>query len=87
MHVGSMFNSLPLEERINKMIGYIPNIQKYFVRTSHTKYYITDLFVKAKEDAIDDDAIYNDAIYNDEMYKILGITKQSLYRQIEERFA
>ncbi|MFV8344642.1 hypothetical protein [Flavobacterium sp. ZB4P13] len=81
LYLANTFNSLSLEERINNMIGYLPEIQKYFVRNSHSKYYLTDLFIKAKE-ATDDD----DAIYKNEMYEAVGIAEQSLYRLIEERF-
>ena len=82
LYLGNKFNSLSLDERINNLIEYIPDIQKYFVRNSHSKYYLTDLFAKAKEASVDDD----EAIYKDEMYEAVGIAEQSLYRLIEERF-
>jgi hypothetical protein len=75
-------STLPsLDERINKLTEYIPEIQKYFVRNSHNKYYLIDLFVKAKEATADDDAIYKE-----EMYEAVRITEQNLYRLIEEKF-
>jgi hypothetical protein len=81
LYSGNKSASLPLEERINTLIEYIPEIQKYFVRNTHNKYYLTDLFVKAKEAADDD------AIHKNEMYEAVGIAEQNLYRLIEERFA
>ncbi|TDE51428.1 hypothetical protein [Flavobacterium sp. GT3P67] len=81
LYSGNTSTSLNLNDRINNLIQYIPEIQKYFVRNSHNKYYLTDLFVKAKEATADDDVIYRN-----EMYKAVGIVEQSLYRLIEERF-
>lgn len=81
LYSGNTSTSLNLNERINNLIEYIPEIQKYFVRNSHNKYYLTDLFVKAKEATADDDVIYKN-----EMFEAVGIAEQSLYRLIEERF-
>lgn len=83
LYLGNKSALQSLDERINNLIEYIPDIQKYFVRNSHSKYYLTDLFTKAKEASINDD----ETIYNDEMYEAVGITEQSLYRLIEERFS
>ncbi|MFY0483312.1 hypothetical protein ACI6PS_11970 [Flavobacterium sp. PLA-1-15] len=75
-------SALPgLEERINNLVAYLPDIQKYFVRTNRNTFYLTDLFAKAKEATADDDTIYKE-----EMYKAVGIAEQSLCRLIEERF-
>ncbi|PRZ23448.1 hypothetical protein [Flavobacterium granuli] len=81
LYVVNTFNSLPLDERINNLIAYVPEIQKYFVRSSPDKYVLTDLFIKAKEIAADDDDIYKN-----EMYQAVRITEQNLFRLIEERF-
>jgi hypothetical protein len=81
LYSGNKSASLSLDERINNLIEYIPDIQKYFVRNSPNKYYLTDLFVKAKEASADDDLISKE-----EMCEAVGITEQSLYRLIEERF-
>ena len=81
LYLGNTSDLLSLEEKINKLVVYIPDIQKYFVRNSPNKYYLTDLFVKAKEASADDDLIYKE-----EMYEAVGITEQSLYRLIEKRF-
>ncbi|TDE01540.1 hypothetical protein [Flavobacterium sandaracinum] len=82
LYCGSKSALLSLDERINNLIEYIPVIQKYFVRNNHNKYYLTDLFVKAKE-ASDDDEV----IYKEEMYEAVGIAEQRLYCLIEERFS
>ena len=81
LYSGNKSTLLSLDERINNLIEYIPDIQKYFVRHSHNKFYLTDLFVKVKEATADDEEIYKE-----EMYEAVGIAEQSLYRLIEERF-
>jgi hypothetical protein len=81
LYLGNKSTLLSLDERINNFIEYNPDIQKYFVRNSHNKFYLTDLFLKAKEASADDEAIYKE-----EMYEAVGITEQSLFRLIEERF-
>jgi hypothetical protein len=82
LYAVNTFISLSLAERINNLTPYIPEIQKYFVKNSRNSYYFTDLFVKAKEAAVNDD----EPIHKDEMYKAVGITEQNLYRLIEDRF-
>ncbi|MBK0371171.1 hypothetical protein [Flavobacterium agrisoli] len=74
-------SGLSLGERITNLIEYVPVIQKYFVRSSYSNYYLTDLFKKAKE-ATDDDEL----IYRDEMYEAVGIAQQKIFHLIEERF-
>lgn len=81
LYLGNKSALLSLDERINNLIEYIPDIQKYFVRHSHNKFYLTDLFVKVKEATADDEEIYKE-----EMYEAVGITEQSLYHLIEKRF-
>jgi hypothetical protein len=81
LYLGNKSALLSLDERINNLIEYIPDIQKYFVRHSYNKFYLTDLFVKVKEATTDDEEIYKE-----EMYEAVGIAEQSLYRLIEERF-
>ena len=80
LYCGNKSASLNLNQRIANLIEYIPVVQKYFVRNSQNKYYLTDLFVKAKEATADDEAIFKE-----EMYEAVGIAEQSLYRLIEER--
>jgi hypothetical protein len=80
LYSGNKPAALGLEERISTLTAYIPEIQKYFVKKSHNKYYLTDLFAKAKAAAADDEAIYEN-----EMYEAVAITEQSLCRLIENR--
>nr|WP_315163329.1 hypothetical protein [uncultured Flavobacterium sp.] len=82
LYLGNKSALLSLDERINNLIEYIPDIQKYFVRNSHSKYYLTDLFTKAKEASADDDVIYIE-----EMYEAVGNAQRSLYFLVEKRFA
>lgn len=80
LYAGNTFHSLPLAERINRLTGYIPEIQKYFVKNGHRKYYLTDLFAKAKEATEEDEALYKE-----EMYVAVGIVEERLYRLVKER--
>lgn len=73
---------LSLDERINNLIQYIPDIQKIFIRTPYNKFYLTDLFTKAKEASADDDIIYKE-----EMYEAVGIAQRNLYCLVEKRLA
>lgn len=82
LYLGSKSALLSLDERINNLIQYIPDIQKYFVRNNRSKFYLTDLFTKAKEASADDDVIYKE-----EMYEAVGIAQRSLYCLIEKRLA
>lgn len=82
LYIGRKSVLQSLDDRINNLIKYIPDIQKYFVRNSHNKYYLTDLFVKAKEASADDDIIYKE-----EMYEAVGIAQKSLYYLVEKRLA
>ena len=81
LYLGNKSALLSLDERINNLIEYIPDIQKCFVRCSHNKFYLTDLFVKVQEATADDEVIYKE-----EMCEAVGIAEQSLYHLIEERF-
>jgi hypothetical protein len=80
LYLGNKSAALGLEERINTLTAYIPEIQKYFVKKSHNKYYLTDLFAKAKEAAAEEEATYKN-----EMQQAIGITEQGLYHLIEKR--
>ncbi|MDA6070671.1 hypothetical protein NJT12_13665 [Flavobacterium sp. AC] len=81
LYRGNKFTSLSLDERISNLIKYIPDIQKYFVKNSRSKYYLIDLFIKAKEAITDDDSIYEN-----EMYEAIAISQHGLCRLIEKRF-
>jgi len=81
LYLLNTFNSLPLAERINNLAAYIPEIQKYFVKNSHSSYYLTELFKKAKEASVND----GEPIHKNEMYEAVGIAEQNLYSLIEDR--
>lgn len=81
LYSGNQLHSLGLDERINNLIEYIPEIQQYFVKNSPSKYYLTDLLAKAKEATANDEAIYK---Y--EMYEAVGIAAQNLFHLVEKRF-
>ncbi len=80
LYSGNKSASLSLDERINNLIQYVPDIQKYFVKNSRNKYYLTDLFVKAKEATADDDLLYKN-----EMYESVAIAEHGLCRLVEKR--
>lgn len=82
LYLGNKSALLSLDDRINNLIQYIPDIQKYFIRTPYNKFYLTDLFTKAKEASADDDLIYKE-----EIYEAVGIAQRSLYCLIEKRLA
>ena len=82
LYIGSKSVLQSLDDRINNIIQYIPDIQKYFIRTPYNKFYLTDLFRKAKE-ASDDD----DVIYKEEMYEAVGIAQRRLSFLVEKRLA
>ena len=80
LYCGNRSALLNLDQRIHNLIDYNAAIQRYFVRKNQYQYYITDLFVKAKQATADDDTIYRD-----EMYEAVEITEQGLYGLIQER--
>jgi hypothetical protein len=80
LYSGNTLKSLSLEERINNLIDYIPEIQKYFVKNSPEKYFLMDLFTKAKEAAADDVSVYEN-----EMFEAVRIAEQNLFHLVEER--
>ena len=80
LYSGNKSAALGLEERISTLTAYIPEIQKYFVKKSHNKYYLVEWFAKAKEAAAEEEEIYKN-----EMHQAVGITEQGLYRLIEKR--
>jgi len=82
LYIGNKSVLQSLDDRINNLIQYIPDIQKYFVRNNRNKFYLTDLFIKAKEASADDDLIYKE-----EIYEAVGIAQRSLYCLIEKRLA
>lgn len=59
-------SDIDLNQRINQLLIYLPELQSYFVKKNPSEYFITELFAKVKK-AIDED----DIIYNIEMFKSL----------------
>lgn len=82
LYLGTKSDSLNLDERINNLIEYIPAIQKYFVRKSRNKFYLTGLLAEAKEASADDEEIYKE-----QMYEAVGIAEQNLFSLIEKRLS
>lgn len=80
LYSGNTLSSLGLNERINNLIEYIPEIQKYFVKSSPSNYYLTNLLEKAKEATADDDLVCQN-----EMYEAVEIAEQNLYHLVERR--
>jgi hypothetical protein len=81
LYSGSKSTLLSLDDRITNLIQYIPDIQKHFVKNSRNRYYLNDLFIKAKKATEDDDSIYEN-----EMYEAVAIAQHGLCRLIEKRF-
>ena len=81
LYTGRNFADLSLDDRINNLIQYIPEIQKIFVKINTNTYFLTTLFTKAKEATADDEALYKN-----EMYESVRGAEQSLYLLIAKRF-
>lgn len=80
LYAGKKSASLNLSERITELIQYIPDIQKYFVKSQKNGYYLADLLLQAKEASSEDDVIYRD-----EMFQAVGTAEQGLFSLIESR--
>lgn len=80
LYLGNKSSSTVVDERINKLIKYIPAVQKYFVKTSKGGYYLTDLFKQAKEASIDEESLYRN-----EMFQAVEKAEESVYGLIGER--
>lgn len=80
LYSGRSLDVMNLDKRITRLTQYIPEIQKYFVKNSHNKYYLTDLIAQAKEATAQDDAIYKS-----EFYEAISIAEQNLYNLVERR--
>jgi hypothetical protein len=81
LYTGNRTSDIDLNQRINKLLVYLPELQSYFVRKNQQEYFITELFTKAKK-AIEGD----DIIYDTEMFESLRIVQDSLFTFIEARF-
>lgn len=80
LYSGRSLDVINLDERITRLTEYIPEIQKYFVKNSQNKYYLTELIIQAKEATTQDDAIYKS-----ELYEAISIAEQNLYNLVEKR--
>lgn len=80
LHSGNRCESLSLNERINNLIAYVPDIQKYFVKKNGNSYYLMELFAKAKSGIKEEEVIFDD-----DMYEAVAITEKGLYALIEDR--
>lgn len=81
LYSGDRKSDIDLNQRINQLLIYIPELQSYFVKKNQREYFLTELFAKVKK-AIDED----DIIYNTEMFESLRIIEDSLFTFIETRF-
>ncbi|GEP51946.1 hypothetical protein FNO01nite_26180 [Flavobacterium noncentrifugens] len=82
LYIGHTVTLKGLNERINNLIPYIPEIQRYFVRKNNHSYYLTELFAKAKK-GIDE----GEVIFDDDLFEAVGIVEKGLYDLIETRLA
>jgi len=81
LYSGNRTSDIDLNQRINKLLIYLPELQSYFVRKNQQEYFISELFAKAKR-AIEGD----DIIYDTEMFESLRIVQDALFTFIETRF-
>lgn len=82
LYLGSKSVSVSINERIANLSAYIPVIQRYFVKSSKGRYFLTDLFEQAKEASSDDEALYRN-----EMFKAVGEAEENLCDLIVERLS
>lgn len=81
LYSGDRTSDIDLNQRINQLLIYLPELQSYFVKKNPREYFITEFFAKVKK-AINED----DLIYNTEMFESLRIIEDSLFSFIEARF-
>ncbi|MEG0928815.1 hypothetical protein [Chryseobacterium sp.] len=81
LYSGERTSDIDLNQRINQLLIYLPELQSYFVKKNPREYFITELLAKVKK-AINED----DLIYNTEMFESLRIIEDSLFTFIEARF-
>lgn len=81
LYSGDRTSDINLNQRINQLLIYLPELQSYFVKKNPREYFIIELFARVKK-AIDED----DIIYNTEMFESLRIIEDSLFTFIETRF-
>lgn len=78
---GRKNDSLRLEERIDRLLPHVPQIQRYFVR-SRGGYYLADLFEETKESLFDDASLCKS-----ELLDAVGKAEEGLYHLAEARLA
>ncbi|KYH04075.1 hypothetical protein A1704_20140 [Chryseobacterium cucumeris] len=81
LYTGNRTSDIDLNQRINNLLIYIPELKQFFVKKNQHEYFVTELFDEAKK-AIEEDEI----IYNNEMFESLRIIEDSLFTYIEARF-
>jgi hypothetical protein len=81
LYSGKRTTDIDVNQRINQLLIYLPELQSFFVKKNPREYFITELFAKVKK-AIDE----HDIIYNTEMFESLRIIEDSLFTLIEARF-
>ncbi len=81
LYTGNRTGDIDLNQRINHLLMYIPELGSCFVKKNQQEYFITELFAKAKK-GIED----GDMMYDTEMFESLRIIEDSLFTCIETRF-
>jgi len=82
LYIGHTTTLNCMNGRINNLIPYVPEIQRYFVKKNNDAYYLTELFTKAKN-GIDE----GEVIFDDDLFEAVGIVEKGLYDLIEMRLA
>ena len=82
LYIGDRSTANGLDERINHLVPYIPEIQSHFVRKNSKKFYLTELFANARKGIEEGEIVSGDALF-----EAVGISEKRLYQLIEERFA
>ena len=81
LYIGYNSDHLSLDERITNLIGFLPELQKYFVKDSPSKYHLPQLFEKAKEVSAE-----NELLYDNKMFEAIEIVEQNISGLVVERF-
>ena len=81
LYTGNRTSDIHLNQRINNLLIYIPELKQFFVKKNQHEYFVTELFDETRM-AIEED----DIIYNNEMFESLRIIEDSLFTYIEARF-
>lgn len=81
LYTGNRTYEMDLNQRINNLVMYLPELRSHFVRKNNSEFFIAELFAKARN-AISDD----DIIYDTEMFEALRVIQESLFEMINARF-